>query len=86
MKDLGVLKYFLGIELACNYTGIFLSQRKYVLDIISEVGLLGGKLAGFPMDPHHHLPLADGSLLPNPERYRRLVGIGQVDLLVYYQA
>nr|KYP76764.1 Copia protein [Cajanus cajan] len=74
MKDLGMLKYFLGIEVARNSTGIFLCQRKYALDIISEVGLLGAKPASFPMDQHHQLPLAKGALLPDPERYHRLVG------------
>jgi hypothetical protein len=40
MKDLGGLKYFLGIEVARSRQGIFLSQRKYVLDLLTEVGLL----------------------------------------------
>jgi hypothetical protein len=74
MKDLGHLKYFLGIEVARNSNGIFLCQRKYSLDIITETGLLGAKPVGFPLDQDHHLPLATGSPLPNPERYRRLVG------------
>jgi hypothetical protein len=74
MKDLGHLKYFLGIEVARNSNGIFLCQRKYSLDIITETGLLGAKPVGFPLDQNHHLPLATGSPLPNPERYRRLVG------------
>ena len=39
MKDLGALKYFLGVEVARNPEGIFLCQRKYVLDILSEAGL-----------------------------------------------
>lgn len=39
MKDLGALKYLLGIEVARNPEGIFLCQRKYALDVISEVGL-----------------------------------------------
>lgn len=74
MKDLGVLKYFLGIEVARNPNGIFLCQRKYSLDIISEVGLLGAKLAPFPIEQNHQLARASGDLLSNPEAYRRLVG------------
>nr|KYP61739.1 hypothetical protein KK1_016249 [Cajanus cajan] len=74
MKDLGMLKYFLGIEVARNSTGIFLCQCKYALDIISKTGLLGAKPVGFPMDPNHCLSLAKGALLPDPEQYKRLVG------------
>jgi hypothetical protein len=40
MKNLEGLKYFIGIETARSRQGIFLSQRKYVLDLLSEVGLL----------------------------------------------
>lgn len=43
MKELGPLKYFSGIEVAPSVDGFFLSQRKYTLDILSEVGQLGGK-------------------------------------------
>ncbi|KAK9190888.1 hypothetical protein WN943_019498 [Citrus x changshan-huyou] len=74
MRDLGMLKYFLGIEVARSPTGIFLCQRKYALDIISEVGLLGAKPASFPLEHNHNLALADGVFLSKPESYRRLVG------------
>ncbi|CAH9071582.1 unnamed protein product [Cuscuta epithymum] len=74
MKDLGVLKYFLGIEVARSTDGIFLCQRKYILDIISEAGLLGAKPSSFPMEQNHSLGLATGELLADPESYRRLVG------------
>ncbi|XP_019051411.1 PREDICTED: uncharacterized protein LOC109113931 [Nelumbo nucifera] len=74
MKDLGVLKYFLGIEVTRGSSGIFLCQRKYALDIITETGLLGSKPAHFPITQNHKLALADGALLDDPERYRCLVG------------
>ncbi|KAL9241003.1 hypothetical protein vseg_015163 [Gypsophila vaccaria] len=41
MKDPGTLKYFLGLEVFQNTEGIFLSQSKCMLEIISEIGLLG---------------------------------------------
>ncbi|CAH9113334.1 unnamed protein product [Cuscuta europaea] len=50
MKDLGKLKFLLGIEVARSSSGLFLTQRKYALDIISEVGLLGAKPAAFPIE------------------------------------
>lgn len=40
MKDLGRLKYFLGIEVLRSQRGLFISQRKYVLDLLAETGML----------------------------------------------
>ncbi|RVW92877.1 Retrovirus-related Pol polyprotein from transposon RE2 [Vitis vinifera] len=37
-KDLGKLKYFLGIEIAQSSSSVVLSQRKYALDILEETG------------------------------------------------
>jgi len=36
IKDLGDLKYFLGIEFSHSKTGIYMSQRKYALDILQD--------------------------------------------------
>ncbi|KAL9840244.1 putative RNA-directed DNA polymerase [Arabidopsis thaliana] len=74
MKDLGALKYFLGIEVSRSKAGLYLSQRKYALDIISDAGLIDSKPVSFPIDQNHRLALADGELLTDPMRYRRLVG------------
>ena len=49
MKNLGGLKYFLGIEVSRSKQGIFLSQRKYVLDILTKVGMLECKLVDTPI-------------------------------------
>ncbi|XP_049360668.1 uncharacterized mitochondrial protein AtMg00810-like [Solanum verrucosum] len=43
MKDLGELKYFLGIEIMKSTRGVLLNQRKYVLELSSEMGLSGSK-------------------------------------------
>ena len=37
MKQLGDLKYFLGIKVSRSKHGIFLSQRKHVLDLLAEI-------------------------------------------------
>jgi len=34
IKDLGDLKYFLGIEFSRSKAGVYMSQRKYALDIL----------------------------------------------------
>lgn len=40
MKDLGKLKYFLGMEVAQSKQGISISQCKCTLDILDNMGLL----------------------------------------------
>src|SRR5262249_39351281 len=47
-KDLGKLKYFLGNEVAQSKTGVVLSQRKYALNILAEIGMMDYK----PVDTH----------------------------------
>ncbi|XP_061996687.1 uncharacterized mitochondrial protein AtMg00810-like [Rosa rugosa] len=72
IKDLGDLKYFLGIEIARSGKGIYLSQRKYALEIIKDTGFLGAKPVEFPME---ETKLSNkGELLKDPAAYRRLVG------------
>ncbi|KAI5355597.1 hypothetical protein L3X38_008492 [Prunus dulcis] len=55
MKELGELQYFLGIEVARSKHGIFLSQRKYVLDLLTETGMLDCKPADISIEQHHKL-------------------------------
>ena len=49
-KDMGKHKYFLRIEIAHKKHSILLSQRKYALDLLEEIGLLGCKSASTPME------------------------------------
>lgn len=69
IKDLGPLIYFMGIDVACGPQGMFFSQRKYVLEIIDECGLLRGKPVDFAMDEAHKVTLATGRVLHDPTRY-----------------
>ncbi|CAL8102029.1 unnamed protein product [Prunus armeniaca] len=55
MKDRNGLKYFLGIEVTRSEHGIFLSQRKYVLDLLKEIGMLGCEPIGTPIEQNHGL-------------------------------
>ncbi|CAL8130715.1 unnamed protein product [Prunus armeniaca] len=74
MKSLGDLKYFLGIEVARSKHGIFLSQRKYVLDLLAEIGMLDCKPIDTPSEQNHKLGLYPDQVPTDKERYQRLVG------------
>ena len=73
VKDLGFLHYFLGIEVAYGAQGIYLSQRKYVLDLLNETGMSGCKPATTPIEQNHRI-LSDSGDPIDKYQYQRLVG------------
>ncbi|GJT19801.1 putative RNA-directed DNA polymerase, partial [Tanacetum coccineum] len=81
IKDLGPLKYFLGIEVAKTKEGMVLSQRKYTLDILEDVGMTGCRPSTFPMEQNLKLDKCDKAACVDGNQYRRLIG-----KLLYLQA
>ena len=73
VKDLGEMRYFLGIEVSRSSRGIYLSQRKYVLDLLSETGMSGCRPALTPIEQNHRLTSESGEPVDR-EQYQRLVG------------
>lgn len=76
IKDLGPMKYFLGLEIARSDKGIYLHQRKYCLDILRDTGFEAAKPSIIPIEQNHCLQKSQSSLLMHNDikTYRRLVG------------
>ncbi|GJS50087.1 ribonuclease H-like domain-containing protein [Tanacetum coccineum] len=77
IKDLGKLKYLLGIEVLENQSGICLSQRKYCLKLLNEYGLLACKPAATPLQHNTILSVVEtekDKYLSNMTEYLKLVG------------
>lgn len=55
LQELGILKYFLGIEIARSTKGIFLNQRKYALELVADALVLGAKPIDTPTEHHQKL-------------------------------
>jgi Reverse transcriptase (RNA-dependent DNA polymerase) len=70
IKDLGRLKYFLGIEIAHSIKGLFIFQRKYILDLLKETGKLGSKPATIPIDCNYKLNIEECEPLKDVTQYQ----------------
>jgi hypothetical protein len=64
----------LGIEVLQTQNGIYLSQAKYIQDLLDRSGLSDTRTVATPMDLHLSLRPTDGAPLEDPSRYRHLVG------------
>uniref|UniRef100_A0A2N9H958 Reverse transcriptase Ty1/copia-type domain-containing protein n=1 Tax=Fagus sylvatica TaxID=28930 RepID=A0A2N9H958_FAGSY len=50
LKDMGSLHFFLGIEVIPTHTGLFLSQHKYVRELLAKTSMSGAKMSP-PLSP-----------------------------------
>ncbi|XP_020272465.1 uncharacterized protein LOC109847644 [Asparagus officinalis] len=62
------------MEVARSRKGIFISQRKYVIDLLKETGILGSKPADTPIDPYNKVGSKQDSTPVDKGQYQRLVG------------
>lgn len=69
IKDLGTLKYFLGMKFARSKSGILFKQRKNIIDLLKETGLLGCKVAETPIEQNLKLKVATKNEIKEREKY-----------------
>jgi hypothetical protein len=74
MSDLDPLWYFLGIEISSMPERFFLSQVKYIQDLLDRASLTDHRTAETPMELNVHLMTTDGEPLDDPTRDHHIVG------------
>ncbi|GJU08264.1 ribonuclease H-like domain-containing protein [Tanacetum coccineum] len=73
MTDLGALNYFLGISAVRHSTGLFLSQRKYAIQLLERAHMVNCNPSRTPVDTEFKLGL-DRVPVQDPTLYRSLAG------------
>ncbi|GJU36482.1 uncharacterized mitochondrial protein-like protein [Tanacetum coccineum] len=74
MKDLGSLRYFLGIEVASSPKGYILSQSKYIGNLLDRARITDKMVEDIPIDAKAKYTPTDGDPFPDPSLYRTIVG------------
>ena len=74
MSDLGMMNYFLGMEIQQDNLGIFLSQKKYAIDVLKRFKLESCKEVATPLAQNERISKNDGEKLEDPSVFRSLVG------------
>ena len=69
IKNLARMKYFLGIEVAHFKNEVMLSEQKYILDLLAEIGFIDCRLAKTPMEVNHKLNLNEDEQKTNAGDY-----------------
>ena len=73
LRDLGVVHYFLGIEVQSTGMGLMLRQHKYILDILTRAGMTSCKPIDTLVSPFK-LGIQLDHPFSNPTRFRQIVG------------
>lgn len=80
LKDLGPLNFFLGIEVIHTSNRLFLTQHKYIRDLLARTSMDGAKDVTTPLSTSVSLQLDDGSAAVDSTEYRRVIGALTISL------
>uniref|UniRef100_A0A803P4N1 CCHC-type domain-containing protein n=1 Tax=Cannabis sativa TaxID=3483 RepID=A0A803P4N1_CANSA len=74
LKDLGTIRFFLGLEIGRTKRGISVSQTPFTVQLLKDTGYIGAKPVSTPMETNLKLSSDKGILLPDPTFFRSLIG------------
>ena len=74
VKNLGPLKYFLGIEVAQSSRGLLMTQQKYILDLLKDIKILQCHTNGTPIEANHKFTLNENDTNIKKGSYQKLFG------------
>ncbi|XP_047342761.1 uncharacterized mitochondrial protein AtMg00810-like [Impatiens glandulifera] len=74
MKDLGMLRYFWGIEVAYSPKGYLLSQSKYIANLFERARLTDSRIVDTPLETNVRYSSSDGTPLEDYGMYRTIIG------------
>lgn len=74
MMDLGRMRYFLGIEILKNNHGIFMCQRKYAHDVLTQFGMQDCNAIKNPIVPGTKLSINDARTKVDATQFKQVVG------------
>lgn len=74
VKELGDLSYFLGVEVLRSEEGMYLTQRKYIADLLHRTRMTEAKPCVSPMSTTCHLSATEGTKFSDPTLHRHVVG------------
>uniref|UniRef100_A0A2N9FBJ6 Reverse transcriptase Ty1/copia-type domain-containing protein n=1 Tax=Fagus sylvatica TaxID=28930 RepID=A0A2N9FBJ6_FAGSY len=74
LKDMGSLHFFLGVEVIPTPAGLFLSQHKYIRELLAKTSMSGAKDVSTPLSTTQSLQLIDGTAAVDSSEFRRILG------------
>ncbi|KAI3771975.1 hypothetical protein L6452_03148 [Arctium lappa] len=74
MSSMGELTFFLGLQVKQQHDGIFISQTKYVQDILTKFGFSDSKPASTPMETHKQITVDLNGEDVDVHHYRSMIG------------
>ena len=74
MTDMGLLHFFLGLEIWQHEQGIFVSQQRYIQELLTTFGMADARPISSPMDVNQKFSCSSDSPSTDQHLYQKLIG------------